>query len=181
MATNCCCWHASRRRRVKPSIRPADTLAARRRWLSPAAMALPGGRGRASATYLTARTLRTRAGAGQMAACVRGHITANQNQLFEPIGRGVMRGWGMWLGARSVRELSWSFSLTEGRRVRGLPFYELQELLDDVPTRLMSTFFMYLSATCTPRIPRLGPVITRGCIPCVPSCMCAASLSMINV
>ena len=92
MATNCCCWHASRRHRVKPSIRPADTLAARRRWLSPAAMALPGGRGRASATYLTARTLRTRAGAGQMAMCVSRHVTANENQFFEPVARGVVQG-----------------------------------------------------------------------------------------
>ena len=88
----CCCWLASLSRRGKPLTRPANAAAAGCCWLSPAAMALPGGRGRASATYLTARTLRTRAGAGQMAACVRGHITANQNQFFESIARGVMQG-----------------------------------------------------------------------------------------
>ena len=51
----------------------------------------------------------------------------------------------MWLGARSVRELSLPFSPTEGRRVRGLPFYHLQELLDRVPTRWRSNLFRYLS------------------------------------
>jgi hypothetical protein len=97
IATDCCCWHASRRRRVKPSIRPADTPAADCCWLSPAATALPGGRGRGSASWPPARTLRTRTRTGQMAVCVRGHITANQNQFFESIARGVIRaeicGW----------------------------------------------------------------------------------------
>ena len=91
-----------------------------------------------------------------MAACVRGHITAKQNQFFESIARGVMGGRDMWLGAWSVRELSLTFSPTDSRRVRGLPFFHLQELLDHVPTRLRSTFFMYLSATCQGRIPRFG-------------------------
>ncbi len=59
-----------------------------------------------------------------------------------------MGGRDMWLGAWSVRELSLTFSPTDSRRVRGLPFFHLQELLDHVPTRLRSTFFMYLSATC---------------------------------
>ena len=181
MATNCCCWHASRRRRVKPSIRPADTLAARRHWLSPAAMALPGGRGRASATYLTARTLRTRAGAGQMAACVRGHITAKQNQFFESIAIGVIKGRDMWLGARSVPELSLSFGLTERRRVRGLPFHHLQELLDGVPTRWRSTLFMYLSATCPQRCRHFRSSVMSGCMPCALSCRCATRSSMVNV
>ena len=155
-APDCCCWHASHTRRGEPLTRPANAAAAGCCCMSPAATALPGGRGRGSTGWSPVRTLRTRTRTGQMAACVRGHITANQNQLFEPIARGVMRGWGMWLGARSVRELSWSFSPTEGRRVRGLPFYELQELLDDVPTRLRSILFVYLSATCPGRIPRFG-------------------------
>ena len=105
-APDCCCWHASHRRRVAWSTRPADTPAADCCWLSPAATALPGGRGRGSTGWPPVRTLKTRTRTGQMAACVRGHITANQNQLFEPIGRGMMRVWGMWLGVSSVRELS---------------------------------------------------------------------------
>ena len=145
-APDCCCWHASHTRRGEPLTRPANAAAAGCCCMSPAATALPAGRGRGSTGWFPVRTLRTRTRTGQMAACVRGHITAKQNQMFEPIGRGVMRGWGMWLGARSVRELSWSFSPTEGRRVRGQPFYELQELLDDVPTRLRSILFVHTSA-----------------------------------
>ena len=116
-----------------------------------------------------------------MAVCVRGHITAKQNQFFEPIARGVMGGRDMWLGAWSVRELSLPFSPTEGRRVRGLPFYHLQELLDRVPTRWRSNLFTYFIATCPERAFEFGSSITIGCMPCVPSCMCATSPSMINV
>ena len=39
---------------------------------------------------------------------------------------------------------------------------------------------MYLSATCPERALEFGSSITRGCMPCVPSCMCATSPSMIN-
>ena len=106
IATDCCCWHASQTRRGESLTRPADALAADCCWLSLAAKALPGGRGRGSTGWPPVRTLRTRTRTGQMAICVRGRIMANQNQLFEPIGRGVMRGWGMWLGVSSVRELS---------------------------------------------------------------------------
>ena len=181
IAPDCCCWHASRRRRVKPSIRPADTPAADCCWLSPAATALPGGRGRGSTGWPPVRTLKTRTRTGQMAACVRGHITANQNQLFESIARGVMGGRDMWLGAWSVRELSLTFSPTDSRRVRGLPFFHLQELLDHVPTCLKYIFFMYLSATCPRRIPRFGSAIMHGCMPCALSCRCTTSSSMISV
>ncbi len=116
-----------------------------------------------------------------MAMCVCGRIMANQNQFFEPIARGVMRGWGMGLGVSSVRELSWTVSLTEGGRVRGLPFFHLQELLDRPPTRLRSTFFMYLSATCPRRILHFGSVIMHGCMPCALSCRSTTRPSMINV
>ena len=53
------------------------------------------------------------------------------------------------------------FSLTKGDRVQGLPFYELQEVLDHVPTRMKSNLFMYLSATYPPRIP-LNPAFGAG-------------------
>ena len=92
IALDCCCRHALRRRFGQRSNRPANAAAAGCCCMSPAAMALPGGRGRASATYLTARTLRTRAGAGQMAMCVSRHVTANENQFFEPVASGVMQG-----------------------------------------------------------------------------------------
>ena len=143
-------------------------------------MALPGGRGRGSATCPAVRTKRTRAGAGQMAVCVRGHITANQNQFFESIARGVMRGWDMWLGARSVPELSYSFGLTKPARVRGLRFLHLQEVLGRPPTRWRSNLFMYFVATC-PGIARQSVwIITERSMPCALSCMCATSPSMIN-
>ena len=136
-------------------------------------MALPGGRGRGSATRPAVRTKRTRAGAGQMAVCVRGHITANQNQFFESIARGVMRGWDMWLGARSVPELSYSFGLTKPARVRGLRFLHLQEVLGRPPTRWRSNLFMYFVATC-PGIARQSVwIIMERSMPCAFSCMCA--------
>ena len=82
IALDCSCRHALRRRFGQRSNRPANAAAAGCCWLSPAAMALPGGRGRASATYLTARTLRTRAGAGQMAMCVSRHVMPVQFHFF---------------------------------------------------------------------------------------------------
>ena len=91
-----------------------------------------------------------------MAVCVRGHITAKQNQIFESRARGVMGGRDIWLGAWSVRELSLTFSPTDSRRVRGLPFFHLQELLDRLPTRWRSNLFMYLSATCPGRALETG-------------------------
>ena len=116
-----------------------------------------------------------------MAACVRGHITAKQNQFFESIAIGVIKGRDMWLGARSVPELSLSFGLTERRRVRGLPFHHLQELLDGVPTRWRSTLFMYLSATCPQRCRHFRSSVMSGCMPCALSCRCATRSSMVNV
>ena len=181
IATDCCCWHASQTRRGESLTRPADALAADCCWLSLAAKALPGGRGRGSTGCPPVRTLRTRTRTSQMAVCVRGHITAKQNQIFESRARGVMGGRDMWLGAWSVRELSLTFSPTDSRRVRGLPFFHLQELLDRLPTRWRSNLFMYLSATCPERAVPTGSTIMNGCMPCVPSCMCATSQSMINV